>query len=161
MSLLLENGWSFSEFAKDAKLPAMSFDSVSVYREDMTSITVTIVNATEEEKPLGECSLAGVMLFAADNIPFEMPNGITMASTRDEVYKAFGLNGADILAAYAEGSVGFSLKFYPIGDDGIHTDAGIGQVSVGMNQIDFNFDKPLSENGVIESIQLRYMDGAE
>ena len=160
LSTLLENGWSLDEYAADVALPAMSYDSATLYKDNV-SVPITVVNATDAELDLPECALAGILLFAADDIPFELSNGISFASSLDEVLLAYGLDKAALLDEYAEGSVGFSLSFYAQEDDGLHEDKGIESTAVGMNQIDLNFDKPLSEGGMLESIQLRYMDGAE
>ena len=160
LSTLLDNGWSCSDMYADATLPAMSYDSLVLYK-DSASVSATVVNATDGEKAMAECSLAGVLVFASDGVSLAMKNGIDMASDLDTVAAVYGLDKAALAAEYAEGSTGFSLSFYAEGDDGIHMDKGIMQSAVGMNQIDFNFDAPLSENGKLESVQLRYMDGAE
>lgn len=160
MSALLDEGWTFSDLYQGTNLPAMSYDSVLLYK-DAASISVTVVNATDAELPLEDCSLAGVMLFATDGIAFAMDNGLSFDATLDDVLAVYGLDREALVAEYYEGSAGFTLSFYATGDDGVHDDKGINQSAVGMNQINFNFDQELSENGALESIELRYMDGAE
>ena len=157
---LMDKGWELSFLQEDATLPAMTYDTGSLAKGN-SSFMAYFVNTADVEKPLGECSIAGLMLFKADNIPFTMNNGVSFTSTCEEVCAAYGLNKDEIAAEYAEGSQGFSVSFYASDNGGIHTDKGISSVAVGMNQIDFNFDKPLTENGVLESIMVRYMDGAK
>ena len=157
MSAFLDKGWTLSPIMPDdATMPAMTYDLTSLYKGNQ-NCSMYVVNGTEGELPLKECTVAGFTLFKTDNIPFVMNNGISFTSSSDEVIAAYGLDKQKVISEYAEGTTGFSVSFYPIGDDGMHWDKGISSVSVGMNQIDFDFDKPLTENGTLDTITIQYM----
>ena len=151
--------WPFGKTKEESVLPSMTYDSMSIYKGDR-SITVYLVNATDAEKQYEDCSIAGIGLFKADGIPFTLNNGIGFSSTFEDVCAAYGIAKEEILKDYTDGAAGFSVSFYAPENDGTHSDKGIDHVAVGMNQIDFQFDKPMAENGTLDYILVRYMNGA-
>ncbi len=156
LSVLLDKGWTINPYSADSVLPSMTYDTTSLYKGN-NSFTVYLVNATDAEKPYAECSLAGIMVYKTDSVPLVLNNGISFSSSSDEVCEKYGLNKNDIIAEYAEGTKGFSISFYHPDDNGYHWDKGISRVLVGMNEINFNFDKPLADGGTLEAILVQYM----
>lgn len=90
-NLLLEDGWKL-EGADTGTLKAGYYDSLWVTKDDQR-LPVDIVNLSTLELPLEECLLGGLSASAdaeQDSPGIELPGGIVLGASFDEVLAAYG-----------------------------------------------------------------------
>lgn len=163
VSNLTDQGWelsqdsTFGEGDVNRVLSSYTYDYISLHKDD-TSMSVTVLNPTVTDKLIPDCYVSGIGVFKTDGTELTLKNGLDFNSTFNDVLDAYGLDQQTVISEYAEGSEGFEVSFYLPEDNDIHTDVAIDYNVVGRNQIKFQFDKPLTENGTLEYIQLIYMN---
>ena len=83
-----DNGWILdTDTSEEVNANTYGFSRL---KKGDTKVSVSIYNPTSNVQKVEDCKISEITVYARDNVSFELPKGITVASSAEEIRNAYG-----------------------------------------------------------------------